>query len=42
MQYTISVIINADQTWQDIKYKKELDTNLLLWSKKFDFLPVSW
>lgn len=32
---------NADQT-ERILNKKNFDTNLVLWSKKFDFLPVSW
>lgn len=41
MQYTVSMMINADQN-DTILNKKNFDTNLVLWSKKFDFLPVSW
>lgn len=41
MQYSASVVINADQA-DVILNKKNFDTNLVLWSKKFDFLPVSW
>lgn len=41
MRYSVSVVINADQT-DSILNKKNFDTNLVLWSKKFDFLPVSW